>query len=72
MFSRPITGPSFGFMPYEEVEIPARGSVDHPPTYKNHVCKRSSRKKKDKTPQGGFFSEKLKTVTSVELILSNT
>ena len=48
-------------MPYEEVEIPERESVDHTPTYKNHVCKQNFRNKRIKYPQGGgFFSEQLK------------
>ena len=60
-------------MSYEEVEIPARGSVHHPPTYKNHVYKQDSRKKRIKYLKAVFFQKNTKkTVKSVESILSNT
>ena len=60
-------------MPYEEIEVPERGSADHRRTYKNHVCKQNFRNKRIKYPKGGlFFQNNSKTVKSVELILSST
>ena len=56
-------------MPYEEVEIPDRGSVDHTATYKNHVYKQNFRNKRIKMV---FFQNNSKTVKSLESILSNT
>ena len=58
LFSRPITGPNFNFMPFEKVEIPVRGSVGYPSTCKNHVCKQNSKNKRIKYPKALYFSRR--------------